>query len=195
MKLATLDNGTRDGQLLVVRRDGKRALDASAIAPTLQGALDEWASAEPGLLALAKTLADDPTAGFEVDIAKLLAPLPRAYQWVDGSAYLNHVRLVRKARGAEMPTSFLTDPLVYQGGSDTLLSSRADIVHTTTDYGIDFEAELAVVTGDVPYATNSEDAAKHVRLVMLLNDVSLRMLIPAELSKSFGFFQSKPPTA
>jgi len=196
MKLATLDNGTRDGALIVASRDHRYAVPAAGIAATLQDALDRWDEVAPRLLERATALeAGPPADAFEIDVRKLLAPLPRAYQWIDGSAFLNHVRLVRKARGAEMPDSFLTDPLVYQGGSDTMLPPTSDIAHATTDWGIDFEAELAVVTGDVPYGTSAADAADHVRLVMLLNDVSLRGLIPGELGKGFGFLVSKPPTA
>jgi len=196
MKLATLDDGTRDGRLAIVSRDNTRLVDASRIAPTLQAALDDWDEVAPALNARYDALNAGPIEGEQaVADASLLAPLPRAYHWVDGSAFLNHVRLVRRARGAEMPESFLTDPLVYQGGSDTLLAPTADIAFPTTEWGIDFEAELAVVTGDVPRGTTAEEAGDHVRLVMLLNDVSLRNLIPGELKKSFGFYQSKPPTA
>jgi len=196
MKLATQDNGTRDGRLLVVSRDNLRACGADDIAPTLQAALDRWDEVAPALTARFQALQKGEVAdAFDVDVATLKAPLPRAYQWIDGSAYLNHIELVRKARGAEMPESFRTDPLVYQGGSDRFLSSTEDIRHTSTDFGIDFEAEIAVVTGDVPYGTTAEQAADHVKLVMILNDVSLRSLIPSELKKGFGFFVSKPPTA
>ncbi len=199
MKLATLDDGTRDGTLIIVHRNHGTAVSARDIAPTMQAALDTWAETAPKLTARFDALMAGDAAtvaeAFEVDVDKLRAPLPRAYQWIDGSAYLNHVRLVRRARGAEMPESFLTDPLVYQGGSDTLLGSTSDIVHATTDWGIDFEAELAVVTDDVPYRTAASDALGHIKLVMLLNDVSLRGLIPSELKKGFGFLVSKPPTA
>lgn len=196
MKLGTLRNGKRDGQLVVLTRDGAQCCPATGIADTMQEALDDWARTEPLLQALSAELA----AGQRNDASPvrpemLMAPLPRAYQWIDGSAYLNHIELVRKARGAEMPASFLTDPLVYQGGSDRFLSSTEDIRHSSTDLGIDFEAEIAVVTDDVPYGTSAADAAKHVKLVMILNDVSLRALIPNELGKGFGFFVSKPPTA
>jgi len=196
MKLATLDDGTRDGRLAIVSRDNQRVLDAAAIAPTLQAALDRWDAVAPTLTARYGALCRGDAAG-AVDAAscRFLAPLPRAYHWVDGSAFLNHVRLVRKARGAEMPESFLSDPLVYQGGSDTLLAPTADIAFPTTDWGIDFEAELAVITGDVPARTRAADAGQYVRLVVLLNDVSLRNLIPNELAKNFGFYVSKPPTA
>lgn len=195
MRLATLDDGTRDGRLLVVSGDGLRA----AVVPgwrTLQAALDDWREAEAALRSRAAELeagrVDEAvhTAGLA-----LRAPLPRAFQWVDGSAYLHHVRLVRKARGAEMPPSFLTDPLVYQGGSDFLLGPRDDIAHASEEWGIDFEAEVGVITDDVPYGVSAEAALGHVKLLVLINDVSLRNLIPAELAKGFGFFQSKPPTA
>ncbi|PKN59047.1 MAG: 2-keto-4-pentenoate hydratase [Deltaproteobacteria bacterium HGW-Deltaproteobacteria-14] len=196
MKLATLDDGTRDGRLAIVSRDNTRVVDASAIAPTLQAALDRWDEVAPALTARYDALCRGPVEGSSAAAdARFLAPLPRAYHWVDGSAFLNHVRLVRRARGAEMPASFLTDPLVYQGGSDTLLAHTADIAFPTTDWGIDFEAEFAVVTGDVPPRTSAADAGGYVRLVMLLNDVSLRNLIPNELGKGFGFYLSKPPTA
>lgn len=196
MKLATLDDGTRDGRLAIVSRDNTLLVDASSIAPTLQAALDRWDEVAPALTARYDALCRGEVEGASaVADATFRAPLPRAYHWVDGSAFLNHVRLVRRARGAEMPASFLTDPLVYQGGSDTFLAPTQDIAFPTTDWGIDFEAELAVVTGDVPAGTSAEAAAGHVRLVMLLNDVSLRNLIPNELQKGFGFYQSKPPTA
>lgn len=196
MKLATLDDSTRDGWLVVVSRDNARAADASQIAATMQDALDRWDDVAPALIARYDALnAGAVTDAFDLDVTRCLAPLPRAYHWVDGSAFLNHVRLVRKARGAEMPESFLTDPLVYQGGSDVLLAPTADIAFPTDAWGIDFEAELAVVTGDVPAGTTAEDAGDHVRLIMLLNDVSLRNLIPNELGKGFGFYNSKPPTA
>lgn len=196
MKLATLDDGTRDGRLLVVSRDNSRAVPADGIAPTLQAALDDWARTEPRLRELASAL-ETGTAALAMPAAALAfrAPLPRAYQWVDGSAFLHHVRLVRKARGAEMPPSFLTDPLVYQGGSDAMLGPTQPISHADEGYGIDFECEIGVITDDVPYGVSAEAALPHVKLLVLLNDVSLRELIPAELAKGFGFFQSKPPTA
>jgi fumarylacetoacetate (FAA) hydrolase len=196
MKLATLDNGTRDGALLVVNREGTHGVSAESVAPTLQAALEDWDASEPALQDLYVAVNAGEAAGaFELDLSKLLAPLPRSYQWIDGSAYLNHIELVRRARGAEMPKSFLVDPLVYQGGSDRFLGSREDIAHASTAFGIDFEAELAVITGDVPYGTTTQEAAPHIKLMMLVNDVSLRALIPAELGKSFGFFVSKPATA
>lgn len=196
MKLATLRDGSRDGQLLIVSKDGQRAVRAGNIAPTLQAALDRWEDVVEPLQHRADALqAGSLSDAFALDTSRLLAPLPRAYQWLDGSAYLNHVELVRKARGAEMPPSFYQDPLMYQGGSDTFLGPTENIAHKTEAWGIDFEAEVAVITGDVPYQTKAEDAGQYVRLVMLVNDVSLRELIPAELAKGFGFVVSKPPTA
>jgi fumarylacetoacetate (FAA) hydrolase len=195
MKLASLRNGTRDGQLLVVSRDLTRALPVPQIAPNLQAALDDWTKVLPRLEDAAIDLEDGRTTGsFPFQATQVLAPLPRAYHWVDGSAYVNHVELVRKARGAEMPPSFWTDPLVYQGGSDDFLPPTADVPVPSEEYGIDLEAEVAVVTDDVPMATNAADARAHIKLVMLVNDWSLRNLIPAELAKGFGFYQSKPAT-
>ncbi|MFO0749437.1 MAG: fumarylacetoacetate hydrolase family protein [Myxococcota bacterium] len=198
MKLCTIDDGSRDGLLCVATRDGTRACPATGIARTLQDALDQWSALESPLRGLAARLeASDVPQSFRLDDAAriLRAPLPRAHQWIDGSAFLHHVRLVRKARGAEMPPSFLTDPLVYQGGSDIMLGPRDPIAHASEEWGIDFEAEIAVITDDVPYRTPADRALQHVKLVVLLNDVSLRNLIPAELAKGFGFFVSKPPTA
>jgi fumarylacetoacetate (FAA) hydrolase len=196
MKLATLRDGSRDGQLAVVSRDLTLAHHASGIAGRLQQVLDDWRFIAPQLDDLYQTLNEGRARhAFAFDPAQCMAPLPRAYQWADGSAYVNHVELVRKARGAEMPESFWTDPLMYQGGSDDLLGAREDIVCASQDWGIDFEAEVAVVTDDVPMGTTAEQAAGHIRLLMLANDVSLRNLIPAELAKGFGFFQSKPATA
>jgi fumarylacetoacetate (FAA) hydrolase len=195
MKLATLDNGTRDGRLVVVSRDLTRCTDAANIAPTLQAALDDWEHVAPKLEALAESLSHDavPTERFHEHDA--LSPLPRAYQWADGSAYVNHVELVRKARGAVLPESFWTDPLMYQGGSDTFLGPRAPIRMADEAWGIDMEGEVAVITGDVPMGATTAQAKDAIRLVMLVNDVSLRGLIPAELAKGFGFFQSKPSSA
>ena len=193
MKLASLKGG-RDGRLVVVSRDLGRCLDAAAIAPTLQAALDDWAEAAPNLAELAGQL-ESGAEGEPFEQAACAAPLPRAYQWADGSAYVNHVELVRRARGAEMPASFWTDPLMYQGGSDAFLGPRDDIPVADEAWGIDFEAEVAVVTDDVPMGTPAADAGRHIRLVMLVNDVSLRGLIPGELAKGFGFFQSKPSSA
>jgi fumarylacetoacetate (FAA) hydrolase len=192
MKLATLKGG-RDGRLVVVSSDLKRCLPVDPVAPTLQAALDDWADKSPALEALAaQANAGDGDPFEESDCA---SPLPRAYQWADGSAYVNHVELVRKARGAEMPDSFWTDPLMYQGGSDTFLGPRDDIVMADEAWGIDFEAEIVVVTDDVPMGVSADDAADYIRLVMLFNDVSLRNIIPGELAKGFGFFQSKPSSA
>ncbi|MGO4278940.1 fumarylacetoacetate (FAA) hydrolase [Cupriavidus sp. OV038] len=196
MKLATLKDGSRDGQLVVVSRDLKTAHFATDIAGTLQRALDDWAFHAPQL----QDLYDALNAGrarhpFPFQPKDCMAPLPRAYQWADGSAYVNHVELVRKARGAEMPPEFWTDPLMYQGGSDDFLGPQDDIVCASEAFGIDFEAEVAVITGDVRMGATPEQAGEGIRLVMLANDVSLRNLIPAELGKGFGFFQSKPATA
>ncbi len=195
MKLSSLKSG-RDGRLVIVSNDLTRCTDARRIAPTLQAALDDWDEAEPHLRELSQSLevGAAPVERFhERDCA---APLPRAYQWADGSAYVNHVALVRKARGAEMPASFWTDPLMYQGGSDSLLGPRDDIVMPEDEkFGVDFEAEVAVITGDVPMGVSPEEARALIRLVMLANDVSLRALIPDELAKGFGFFQSKPSSA
>ena len=195
MKLATLNDGTRDGRLVVVSRDLTRCVLAVDIAPTLQAALDEWERFAPRLKALADDLDSDSAKGQPFDQAAAHSPLPRAYQWADGSAYVNHVALVRQARGAEMPDSFWTDPLMYQGGSDDFLPPRAPIPIPDESWGIDMEAEVAVITDDVPMGVSEADAAGHIKLVMLVNDVSLRNLIPAELGKGFGFFQSKPSTA
>jgi fumarylacetoacetate (FAA) hydrolase len=196
MKLATLRDGSRDGQLVVVSRDLTIAHHASHIASRLQQALDDWGFIAPQLNDLYVTLNEGRARhAYAFDPAQCLAPLPRAYQWADGSAYVNHVELVRRARGAEMPQSFWTDPLMYQGGSDDLLGPMEDIVCADEAWGIDFEAEVAVVTDDVPMGTAAAAAGAHVRLVMLVNDVSLRNLIPPELAKGFGFFQSKPATA
>lgn len=196
MKLATLRDGSRDGQLVVVSRDLTLAHHAAGIVSRLQGALDDWNFIAPQLADLYQTLNEGRARhAFPFDPALAMAPLPRAYQWADGSAYVNHVELVRKARGAEIPPSFWTDPLMYQGGSDDLLGPRDAIVCPSEEFGIDFEAEVAVVTDDVPMGATPQAAAAQVRLLMLVNDVSLRNLIPAELAKGFGFFQSKPATA
>lgn len=194
MKLASLKQG-RDGRLIVVSDDLSTYVDASAIAPTLQAALDDWSVIEPKLKALADDLATGAVASQPLDAAALAAPLPRAYQWADGSAYVNHVELVRQARGAELPDSFWHDPLVYQGGSDRFLGSRDAIPLADEAWGCDMEAEVVVVTGDVPQGVSPEDARSLVRLVGLVNDVSLRNLIPGELAKGFGFYQSKPASA
>ena len=192
MKLATLKNDSRDGQLVVVSSDLSRYADASSVAPTMQYALDNWAAVEPELFSLFNAITDDSLAFKQSDAH---SPLPRAYQWADGSAYVNHVELVRKARGAEMPDSFWTDPLMYQGGSDTFLAPHQPIAVPTTEWGLDMEAEVAVIVDDVPMGASLEEAASAIRLIMIVNDVSLRALIPAELGKGFGFFQSKPSSA
>ncbi|WP_306146448.1 MULTISPECIES: fumarylacetoacetate hydrolase family protein [unclassified Roseibium] len=195
MKLASLKDGSRDGKLVVVNERLTYCTDASHIAPTLQAALDNWDHVAPKLQVLAESLSHDavPTLRFHEHDA--LSPLPRAYQWADGSAYVNHVELVRKARGAQMPESFWTDPLMYQGGSDTFIAPRDPIKMRDEAYGIDMEGEIAVITGDVPMGVSAEGALSHVKLVLLVNDVSLRGLIPGELGKGFGFFQSKPSSA
>jgi fumarylacetoacetate (FAA) hydrolase len=189
VKLASLKQG-RDGALVVVSNDLQRFLPAET---TLQQALDNWLQSKPVLEALSDRV--NAGEGESFDESACASPLPRAYQWADGSAYVNHVELVRKARGAEMPATFWTDPLMYQGGSDTFLGPREDIVMHDVDWGIDFEAEVVVVTGDVPMGATIEQAAEAILLVMLVNDVSLRNLIPGELAKGFGFFQSKPSSA
>lgn len=194
MKLASLKSG-RDGRLVVVSSDLAWYTDAALIAPTLQAALDDWERCEPELRALAESLEHDAVPKERFHEREADAPLPRAYQWADGSAYVNHVELVRKARGAEMPQSFWTDPLMYQGGSDGMLAPRDPIPLADEAWGCDLEAEIVVVTGDVPQGISREDALKQIRLVGLVNDVSLRNLIPAELAKGFGFVQSKPASA
>ena len=194
MKLASLRDG-RDGRLAVVSRDLKRVLAVPEIALTLQLALERWEEISPALRDAFEKLESGHEKGEPLDPARLAAPLPRAYQWLDGSAYVNHVELVRKARGAEMPESFWHDPLVYQGGSDDFLGARDDIPVPSEEFGIDMEAETAVITGDVPMGTPAEEAGKYIRLLMIVNDVSLRNLIPGELAKGFGFYQSKPSTA
>ncbi len=196
MKLATLKDGSRDGQLVVVSRDLSQAHYATGIANSLQQVLDDWAFMAPQLEDLSVALNQGRTRhAFEFDPAQCMAPLPRAFQWADGSAYLNHVELVRKSRHAKVPESFYTDPLMYQGGSDDFIGPRDPIVVPDEAYGIDFESEIAVITGDVAMQVSPEEALEGVRLVMLVNDVSLRHLIPDELAKGFGFLQSKPATA
>ncbi|ETD66579.1 2-keto-4-pentenoate hydratase [Pelistega indica] len=192
MKLATLNNGSRDGQLVVVSKDLTRYTTTDI--PTLQFALDNWDTATPALQAAYQQLNEDKSVGESFDPEKCYSPLPRAYQWADGSAYLNHVELVRKARNAEVPESFYSDPLMYQGGSDSFIGPRAEI-HAQPEWGIDFEAEVVVVSGDLKQGATPAETAKSIRLIMLVNDVSLRNLIPAELAKGFGFFQSKPASA
>ncbi|TXH56006.1 MAG: FAA hydrolase family protein [Burkholderiaceae bacterium] len=196
MKLATYKDGSRDGQLVVVSRDLSTAHYASGIATRMQQVLDDWNFLSPQLEDLYQTLNHGKARhAFAFEPEKCMAPLPRAFQWADGSAFINHVELVRKARGAEVPESFYSDPLMYQGGSDDFLGPTDDIVAPSEDFGIDFEAEVAVVTADVPMGSTPEAALEGIRLLMLANDVSLRNLIPAELAKGFGFFQSKPATA
>lgn len=196
MKLATLKNDTRDGCLLVVSRDLKQAVSVEGIVPTLQQALENWREIV-GELEQVYTLLNASQArdAFVLDHSRLASPLPRAYQWLDGSAYVNHVELVRKSRGVEMPESFWTDPLMYQGGSDAMLGPKDDIPLESEKWGIDFEAEIVVITDDVPMGTKPEKAAEHIKLVALVNDVSLRYLAMPEIAKGFGFLQSKPASA
>ena len=196
MKLATLKDGSRDGKLVVVSKDLQRATLVDAVAPSMQSALDNWSAVEPQLQTIYQQLnAGEIEHSITFDQVDCESPLPRAYQWADGSAYVNHVELVRKARGAEIPESFWHDPLMYQGGSDSFLGPRDDIIVASDEWGIDFEAEVAVVTDDVPMGVSRADAEQHIKLLMLVNDVSLRGLIPAELAKGFGFFHSKPSSA
>jgi fumarylacetoacetate (FAA) hydrolase len=190
MRLGTLRDGSRDGALVVVSHDGKTYAPATDIAPHLQAALDDWQRCAPLLRARATE-----RGGTPLDPARLLSPLPRAYEWVDGSAYLNHVILVRKARNAEVPPTLQTDPLVYQGGASTFLAPTSPLVLHDASWGLDFESEVCVILGDTPIGTRAADAHKYVRLVLLANDVTLRNLVPNELAKSFGFFNSKPSTA
>ena len=192
MRLATLPDGTRDGRLVVVSRDLTLCAEADVVAPTLQHALDHWDDVEPELQAIARGLESGSVWTGRFRERNALSPLPRAYQWLDGSAYVNHVALVRQARSVEMPESFWTDPLMYQGGSDRFLAPRQDIPAGDPDWGLDLEAEVAVITGDVPIGADRETAAAAIRLVMLVNDVSLRGLTGSELAKGFGFVQSKP---
>ncbi|MEM6857763.1 MAG: fumarylacetoacetate hydrolase family protein [Pseudomonadota bacterium] len=195
MKLATLNDGTRDGKLVVVSKDLTRCCAAGYIAPTMQAALDNWERVKPELELLAIDVEHEAVPCERFHERQAHSPLPRAYQWADGSAYINHVELVRKARNAEVPDSFYHDPLMYQGGSDGFLPPRADIPLGDVAWGCDMEGEVAVITDDVPMGVSVEDAAAHIKLVMLVNDVSLRGLIPGELAKGFGFFQSKPASA
>ena len=194
MKLASLKGG-RDGRLVVVSQDLAWYADAGSIAPTLQGALDDWERVEPLLRGLAESLEHGSIPRERFHEHEAASPLPRAYQWADGSAYVNHVALVRKARAADMPQSFWTDPLMYQGGSDGFLAPRDPIPLADEGFGCDMEGEIAVITGDVPMGASREEGLASIRLVMLCNDVSLRNLIPGELAKGFGFFQSKPASA
>ncbi|MBA2962997.1 MULTISPECIES: fumarylacetoacetate hydrolase family protein [Ramlibacter] len=196
MKLATYKDGSRDGQLVVVSRDLATAHYATGIAGKLQQALDDWGFVAPQLQDLSEALNQGKSRhAFPFEPQRCMAPLPRAYQWADGSAYINHVELVRAARKAQVPPTYYTDPLMYQGGSDDFLGPCDPVLVPSEDFGIDFEAEVAVVTGDVPMGASPEQALDGIRLVMLANDVSLRNLIPDELAKGFGFFQSKPATA
>jgi fumarylacetoacetate (FAA) hydrolase len=196
MKLATYKDGSRDGQLVVVSRDLSTAHYATGIAQRLQQVLDDWNFLAPQLEDLYLTLNNGKARhAFPFDPKQCMAPLPRAYQWADGSAFLNHVELVRAARKSEVPESFYSDPLMYQGGSDDFLGPCDDVICPDEAFGIDFEAEIAVITGDVPMGVSPENALDGIRLLMIANDVSLRNLIPNELSKGFGFFQSKPATA
>ncbi len=196
MKFATLKNGTRDGQLVVVSRDLSRCVAVPHIAITLQQLLDNWATLSAKAESVYRDLNDNKIADAKTfDERNAHSPLPRAFHWADGSAYVNHVELVRKARGADMPPSFWTDPLMYQGGSDAFLAPREPIKMASEDYGIDMESEIAVITDDVPMAASAALCAQKIRLIMLVNDVSLRGLIPAELAKGFGFYQSKPSSA
>jgi fumarylacetoacetate (FAA) hydrolase len=199
MKFSTLRTSSRDGQLIVVSRDLMHAVAVPEIVGTLQAALDDWHNVEPKLRAVSDALNGSPGLSlqnvFAFDVAKVAAPLPRAYHWVDGSAYVNHVELVRRARGASMPESFWTDPLVYQGGSDDFLGPCDEVPVPSEEFGIDLEGEVAVITDDVPMGTLQDAARGHIKLLMLVNDWSLRNLIPGELAKGFGFYQSKPATA
>ena len=196
MKLASLKEGGRDGTLIVVDRAMDQAVRVPDIAPTLQAALDEWAQTQPRLAEVYGRLQAGAADGaFDFDPAAVAAPLPRAYHWADGSAYVTHVELVRKARGAELPESFWSDPLIYMGASDALIGPRDDVLIENEEWGIDFEAEVAVITDDVPAGVSVESARNHIKLIALVNDVSLRNLIPGELAKQFGFYQSKPQTS
>jgi fumarylacetoacetate (FAA) hydrolase len=195
MKLATLKDRTRDGRLVVVSKDLTLCSEVGHIARTLQEALDDWAHVGPRLAQVAAGLETGSQPSMRFHEREAASPLPRAYQWADGSAYVNHVELVRKARGAEMPDSFWTDPLIYQGGSDSFLAPRAPILMADEAWGIDFEGEVAVIVDDVPMGASIEEARAAIRLLMLVNDVSLRGLIPGELAKGFGFYQSKPSSA
>ena len=195
MKLATLKNGDRDGRLVIVDRALARFVAVPAIARTMQSALDRWSDAEPLLREVATSLEAGQRSDTQPFNARdCAAPLPRAYHWADGSAYVNHIELVRKARGAEMPASFWTDPLIYQGGSDELLGACDDAHFVSEDHGIDLEAEVGIVTDDVPMGIAPEHVAPHIKLVLLINDWTLRNLVPGELAKGFGFYQSKPAT-
>lgn len=195
MKLATLADETRDGRLVVVDRGGRRCADASHVAPTLQAALDHWKAVEARLRQISDALNARKLEGVPIDFERLAPPLPRAYEWIDGSAFLSHVIRVRKARNADPPETLRTDPLLYQGGSGVLLAPRAPMVLPDPAWGLDFEGEVCVVLGDVPLGINARAVSPHIRLLMLANDITYRNLVPAELAKGFGFFQSKPATA
>lgn len=195
MKLATLKDGSRDGALLVVNRAGTACVSGAEVAPTLQAALDSWDSVEPRLRDLSAALESGTTAGMPLEPAKLMAPLPRAYEWVDGSAYINHIVLVRRARGAQPPATLTIDPLVYQGGSGILLGPKDAFELLDPAWGLDFEAEIAAVLGDTPAGTSAAAAGPAIRLFLLVNDWTYRNLVPSELEKGFGFFNSKPATA
>lgn len=194
MKLATIKDKSRDGRLVVVSSDNKRWVEAGSKIPTMQYALDNWDTSIAELQRLARDLDSGKVKGDSVVTADLAAPLPRAYEWIDGSAYINHIVLVRKARGVEPPATLKTDPLIYQGGSGVMLGCNDPIMIKDTAWGLDFESEVCVILADTPQGTKKEDAHKYIRLVVLANDVSLRNLIPAELEKGFGFFASKPAT-
>jgi fumarylacetoacetate (FAA) hydrolase len=195
MKLATLKTSGRDGSLVVVNRDLSRAKAVPDIASTLQAALDNWATVEPRLHQVYQALNAGECESIPFDCGQAAAPLPRAYQWLDGSAYLSHVERVRKARGAEMPKRLLDDPLMYQGASDVMLGACDSIEAASEDWGIDFEAEVGVITDDVEYGASVDKAASHIKLIVLINDISLRNLIPDELAKGFGFLHGKPASA
>lgn len=195
MKLASIDNKTRDGQLVVVNKELTRAVKVPEIAETMQTAIDNWVETESKLQSVYEDLNTNKLSNtFDFSSVRVLAPIPRAYHWADGSAYVTHVELVRKARNAELPESFWTDPLMYMGASDAFIGANDDIEIENEDWGIDFESEVAVITDDVPAGINSKDALNHIKLITIINDVSLRNLIPNELSKQFGFYQSKPWT-
>jgi fumarylacetoacetate (FAA) hydrolase len=199
MKLATLRDSTRDGRLIVVSKSNEKYAEAASVAKSMQDALDRWDAVSSSLAQLYVDLNSGKISGKSVDdlvkAGQIAAPLPRAYEWIDGSAYINHVLLVRKARNAEPPKTLRTDPLIYQGGSGVLLGPTDPIYLANTDWGCDFESEVAVILGDTPQGTRKEDAAKYIKLLVIVNDVSLRNLIPNELEKGFGFFQSKPASA
>jgi len=196
MKLATIKNNTRDGQLVVVNKTMTKAISVSHIASTMQDAMDRWAEVEPQLQDVSRKInANEMSDAFDFDVTQAMAPIPRAYHWADGSAYVTHVELVRKARNAELPETFWTDPLMYMGASDAFIGATQDIEIENDEWGIDFESEVAVFTDDVPAGVSAEKAVDHIKLIAIVNDVSLRNLIPQELHKQFGFYQSKPWTS